>query len=170
MKKQSFATVIFLSVLLCSLSLMIVPSAFAKQTPNSSTYSSTPRAEGGGCSNPESSSRNDIQNLKACISYDYPKLLSDAYVTFRHLSGHGIVKSCTITIYLFDFDSSTVLAQQSYNCLPDALGNATNKHYGPFGYAELSGTYYSFAEVTLTYNDNSTSNDLSNDSPVQNIP
>lgn len=170
MKKQSVYKAMFLAVLLCVLCLMVVPSASAHQIKGSPNPYSTPQASGGGCSSPTSNYNNDIQNIKSCISYNYPQLLPDAYVTFRPIAKYGGISACSITIYLYDFDTDQLVAKQSYNCSVAASRSATNAHFGPFVYNDISGTYYSFTSIVLHYNNGNSDAGLSNDSPVQNIP
>jgi hypothetical protein len=101
-----------------------------------------PRAVGGGC-NPFAtvSSRGDI-TATGCISYNFPYLQPDGYVSISPLAA---VRSCFVDVQLYD-GNGNFITKQRYGCTLRA-----NIRYGPFSYFTLSGTYYGCVDVNLSY-------------------
>lgn len=130
----------------------------------------TPHASGGGCSSKRTNKQGDI-SVSACISYQNPQILSDSYVTFRPLSGHGGVSSCTITIYTWDTNTGSLDKQETFNCSVAASLGETNAHFGPTSFNAFGvGGFYCYAIVKIVYSDSTYTTGLSPDSPIQYIP
>lgn len=118
-----------------------------------------PLSTGGGCDpNPKKSFSGDLQNMRACISEtDLEILKPDAYVDFYTANIHGGISSCEAGVSLFDTSGNLITAGPKIDCMKQAVSNTKNAHF--IGYYETftTGSYYSYAFVTVYYNNGGSS-------------
>jgi len=127
----------------------------------------TPHVSGGGCSGYRINDTKDI-SVEACISYAYPYLEPDRYVSFLQRTGHGGVSSCTVKIVVYRTSGSLVDNSYVQNCAVQASRNTFGAHFGPDSIFDLATntSYYCYLIVKLLYTDTIASSALSPDSPT----
>jgi hypothetical protein len=161
MRKRLIFFAFTLLFALCTVSLY-TPSAHAAAIGSNSakTYTVTPHVSGGGCGRLNYSSSYDI-GIKGCISYTWPNVNPDGYVSFYTPK---TVINCAAAVILYTPSGQRVGSQQ-WDCTSAANSNIYNAHYGFSSFQLLASSYYSEMFVTLEYSDH-TNSYAGSDSPV----
>jgi hypothetical protein len=105
--------------------------------------------EGGGCNN----GGNGVVTIGSCISYDGNQQFvnSDAYITMPSNIAHD--PSCMVYIYQLN-SNHDIITWSNFPC------QAGKQRYGPLSTAQLTGSYFTGADVQYF------GNDVSENSPV----
>lgn len=129
-----------------------VASAHSSVTPKT-IHRSNPNASGGGCS-PWGIGQNVTQ--EACINYRAPYVQSDSYVSFHPFTSDGSITSCYVYIEMYNVNSGTDAASETFGCIDQARAGKQNVHFGTVVQRELSGTYRTTVTTTIKYQNGTT--------------